>query len=1030
MLNYVGLSRKNLLYMIQTMNIIEKRQPSEICWESVAEETGVSVDKCKRRWRQIRSDYIANRNAPNFPMAEELAFLNAHLPASSELSTVGEKDTSKKDNESERDSKSKSKEPSVELSYKEEEFEDTEAVEEQPLSKLKQTTLSQKQTESEQDKIKPKDKKVEQKKEAKNKRKYSEYYEKEEEHEAEDKKEAAKLEQPQRLRLDSNKSEFFIKQSSKTTPNCLIIGKKQPTEDATTEPPQLADDHFDSMADESPDETASVGGGRRLRRGPARKQLPIQKTVSEQRITRLSRRKSLSVAAALRLRSSTSPVKMTPLPRTIATSPKAAKVGQPAAATAAAAAPSRDDIFPRPRAAPPAVVMARRPGQQLTQSPLQISSPTPSSSQSPAQPSTTAASATAPLMRQIIKPRPVPGTRPTVPAPIAAKRFAVPTVTAPRAPPPHSLHNDPLKLPPASKGATSSSPPQQQRLVSSSNTLVISTTSYPTASSNTTTMSSSSGTSSSIGSGSNTGLTTSITASAIASTTTLVKRLEKCSQTDTADVFSDDYFLDMVRPQMREMNSRQKMRFKQKIFNALMETFDDATDFPDSGDLQHFNINTPSGYENVSDVELRLMRELVSIVSAAKHTPETTSTVATALILPTVAKNATPVAAKPQGAVAAASPAATASSAKPNLDEKRMYRIMPMANGVKVPMTMLRQDSIDSNSSTARSTPGIATVTGAAAAAARAKFVIPAKSPRILDPLTTLLTTVPQAGNANKVTAAAATVTTGKDPMLVRQMGRRYSICGGVGPSATLANSQTAAASVGAVNGSLEAMLKRRLPNVTQSMVPPQQRPRYSQSPTGHIAPGNSLLVRRAAVAGAQKQVSPQGGMPLTQKSPQLSGNTGFNSFATPTTLQRVTSPQKRGMVIANVKGQGQQQAKSSVAAVRAAAPLGQIKSTSSPNVANLLSDSRPNMSNPAQRPPAPAQTSQATTAIAIQSQPHSQPAKAAAVAAAAAAAKTAAAAEQREETQTAGIIAADYFDMSRLKREPQDILDDDILGM
>ncbi|KAH8392602.1 hypothetical protein KR215_011350 [Drosophila sulfurigaster] len=936
-----------------------KRQPSEICWESVAAETGVSVDKCKRRWRQIRSDYIANRNAPNFLMAEELAFLNAHLPTSSELSTVGEKDTSKKDNESERDSKSKSKEPSVELSYKEEEYEDSEAVEEQPLSKLKETTLSQKQTESEQDKIKPKDKKVEQKKEAKNKRKYSEYYEKEEEREAEDKKEATKLEQPQRLRLDSNKSEFFIKQSSKTTPNCLIIGKKQPTEDATTGPPQLADDHFDPMADESADETASVGGGRRLRRGPARKQLPIQKTISEQRITRLSRRKSLSVAAALRLRSSTSPVKMTPLPRTITTSPKAAKVGQPAAATAAAAATSRDDIFPRPRAAPPAVVMARRPGQQLTQSPLQISSPTPSSSQSPAQPSSTAASATAPLMRQIIKPRPVPGTHPTAPAPIAAKRFAVPTVTAPRAPPPHSLHNDPLKLPPASKGATSSSPPQQQRLVSSSNTLVISTTSYPTASSNTTTMSSSSGTSSSISSGTNTVLTTSITASAIASTTTLVKRLEKCSQTDTADVFSDDYFLDMVRPQMREMNSRQKMRFKQKIFNALMETFDDATDFPDSGDLQHFNINTPSGYENVSDVELRLMRELVSIVSAAKHTPETTSTVATALILPTVAKSgAIAKAAKPQGAVAAASPAATSSTAKPNLDEKRMYRIMPMANGVKVPMTMLRQDSIDSNSSTSRSTPGIATVTGAAAAAARAKFVIPAKSPRIQDPLTTLLSTVPQVGNANKVTAAAAPVATGKDPMLVRQMGRRYSICGGVGPSAALANSQSAAASVGAVvspmNGSLEALLKRRLPNVSQSMVPPQQRPRYTQSPTGHISPGNSLLVRRAAVAGAQKQMSPQGGMPLTQKSPQLSGNTGFNSFATPTTLQRVTSPQKRGMVIANVKGQGQQQAKSS----------------------------------------------------------------------------TAAAAEQREETQMAGIIAADYFDMSRLKREPQDILDDDILGM
>ncbi|XP_062140486.1 uncharacterized protein LOC133848809 [Drosophila sulfurigaster albostrigata] len=126
-----------------------------------------------------------------------------------------------------------------------------------------------------------------------------------------------------------------------------------------------------------------------------------------------------------------------------------------------------------------------------------------------------------------------------------------------------------------------------------------------------------------------------------------------------------------------------------KIFNAIIETFDDATDFLDSGHLQHFNINTPSGYKNIS---------------AAKHTPETTSTVATALTLPTVAKGgATAKAAKRQGSVAAASPAKRIWRVKPmgKLKLKLYVRTAAAANSIasnSIDTNSIASNSIDSNS--------------------------------------------------------------------------------------------------------------------------------------------------------------------------------------------------------------------------------------------------------------------------------------------------------------------------------------------
>ncbi|XP_043068712.1 uncharacterized protein [Drosophila bipectinata] len=90
--------------------------------------------------------------------------------------------------------------------------------------------------------------------------------------------------------------------------------------------------------------------------------------------------------------------------------------------------------------------------------------------------------------------------------------------------------------------------------------------------------------------------------------------------TESQELNTDEKFLEMIKPQMTEMNPRQKMMFKKKVFQSLIETFDDATDFPESGELCFSDINTLSGFELVSDPELQLFRELVSLVSAAKVT--------------------------------------------------------------------------------------------------------------------------------------------------------------------------------------------------------------------------------------------------------------------------------------------------------------------------------------------------------------------------------------------------------------------------
>lgn len=85
----------------------------------------------------------------------------------------------------------------------------------------------------------------------------------------------------------------------------------------------------------------------------------------------------------------------------------------------------------------------------------------------------------------------------------------------------------------------------------------------------------------------------------------------------------DEMFLNSVKVQLAQMNGRQKLNFKSKVFRSLMEVFDDVNDFPQNPVIvkQH-NKEPPPLLVNTTTGELRLMRELVSLVQAAKSTPE------------------------------------------------------------------------------------------------------------------------------------------------------------------------------------------------------------------------------------------------------------------------------------------------------------------------------------------------------------------------------------------------------------------------
>ncbi|XP_017123050.1 mucin-5AC [Drosophila elegans] len=1021
-----------------------KRLPSENSWDMVASEVGEPVEKCKRRWRQLRNDYTrwcnadANRRRSgqrrvSYPLADELRFLDRHLNLADDERSV----SSDKDRDSNRDSESRDQlQQQPQVSLKREAAPAKKPVRQgKPISKLTEEVVTSEingvkvQTEEGSPK-----QELDEAEEPEKVPELDSFLQSDNEgDECEDEEHLEQLEgfdfdleqeQEQESSPDkslatdnadspASQSEFFIKQSN--DPHLLIIGKKNSTSASVGEPEgedsnsgdPLEEEDGEAMED-SADE--SVGAGergsaasdtaispsgrlRRLRRAVRSslssagiKDLPIQKPGLGQRLTRLQRRKSMSLAAVHSVRSATSPVKMTPVPRSQPINKP------PSGHVQIKKVNPRDDIFPRP--SPPAASQNQNQTQNQNQNQTKTPRPsTPAGSQNQNQNQNQTKN------QQLIYPKSDAVIAiPQVPAPPPQRRSVgrppkkIQFIQRMVVPQPRPQSPVPTKVLTISKpssasvnGGTSGGSNTANKSTSSASTMTkvsntlkspdnITVMSYSPSSTSTT--SSAKTTSSPSGTVMTAVPTTSTAGSSIAVPPyiTLLKRVERSTQTDSPSIFSDDHFLEMIKPQMREMNPRQKMHFKQKVFQALMETFDDATDFPAAGELQHFNINTPSGFEHVSDPELRLVRELVSMVSAAKVTvlkptggeaaPARSPVVSDVLRgpRPNVPRHVIQRVYKPGTGLEIAGNSAGGAG-----QEKKMYRILQMSgkpNGnLSASLENLRKESVDSNHSAVR-----VAQTHNPVASPKGATIVSAVRPQGLNNLF---------GQANAVQPAK-----GGPPVKVRAMSRRYSVCGSGGNPA---NAPPASAQVPANGSSLNsnlspmeaAMLKRRLMAPAQGMVPPSQRPRYSAVAAGQMGAvphGSSLLVRKSvgSIPGNQKLASPTGGVSTPQKTPQIASVQGaaFNDFVHPkaaatssastSTSSEGSSPSsalKRSLVVANTKTSFQ----------------------------DLLQQS----SQPLQR-------------------------------------------KKKEFSETAATIAADDFSLASLKREPVDHIDDqdDILGM
>ncbi|XP_030386350.1 uncharacterized protein LOC115633106 isoform X2 [Scaptodrosophila lebanonensis] len=481
-------------------------------------------------------------------------------------------------------------------------------------------------------------------------------------------------------------------------------------------------------------------------------------------------------------------------------------------------------------------------------------------------------------------------------------------------------------------------------------------------------------------------------------------RQDCATQYENMDIFSDEHFLEIVRPQMAEMNARQKLKFKQKILQSLMETFDDATDFPNAGEVQHFNINTPSNFEHVTDPELRLVRELAALVSAAKfsaglsHSPPASVQLRSRTgeeisvprhILQRICKQ----------------PGTAAVTAIAESQDKRFYRILQMpgpkaggaanGNGASGAATSPGAPVIGQRSANAAegASPAAGGGTAFAVPAARITTVSKAQDTNVVgnvtgSPLSALFGNNPNANaiNKNSTTPTGTPIAGGSaatSANTIRQMNRRYSICGTGGPVHARVLHKP---SPGILNEFDNAsLLKRRMMSPGQAAVP-QQRPRYSNTasanPTNGVA-GQNPLVRansKQSIGTNNRQPSPS-----SIKTPQIASvASGEQVFTKPQARTIEISPQKRpNLVVANPKGG---------TTVTARPNNSKSLASRAQTLNQLLGEIRKTV---------PQKTSNTMSGVCGKQQ------------------------------ETAATIAADNFSLASLKREPQDIDDnDDILGM
>ncbi|XP_017022923.1 mucin-17 isoform X2 [Drosophila kikkawai] len=1003
-----------------------------------------NLEKCKRRWRQLRNDYTRWLNADasrrrlgqrRFPysLADDFSFLDPHLNLADEERSGSERDRdSNRDSESRdnttaslkgdaaRDDKSVNEESLVAQLLGEEDPSTKDSENDKPKEKPKQEkpikkSAQEKSVEKELDEVEEPQKSLEEDSFLQSDQEGDEPIEEEHLEQLDDFEFGEEEELMQEKEKDSSEntedspasqSEFFIKQNKE--PHLLIIGKKNSTLSSGEAPEAEADDlnqgdPLEDSMEESIDETAAKTLSRRdSAQSPSRrlrriKTVPLKKPTQVPRVTRFQRTKVMTMAAAQSMRSSTSPVKLTPVPRPGGTKSVQVKPSS---------VPLKDGLFSRPEMpSGEGKQGANRQGLTPSQSqrPPVMRRLTTTGSSRPGM--ITSGHDTPPkrgrppkVMHRLVG-RPIRKPSPSTPKVLPINKPSSPTVT-PGTNMAHKASNPATNTPgnltkrvPNPTATTATIVKPLENLSVRNYSPISSTDSSPGISK------------SSLSGVATTSTNVASTNSVATKTPSLLKRCERTTQTDSPDIFSDEHFLDMIKPQMKEMNPRQKMHFKKKVFQALMETFDDATDFPEAGELQHFNINTPSGFEHVTSPELRLIRELVSLVSAAKVSargqplPQAKPSSQAPPLKEGFSYAAVPSSDSPRGLqtlsiprhlvqrVYKPSPGAEStpnSAAAPGGGEKKMYRFLQSTNGkpngkISASLEDLRKDSVDSDRSMVSSTN------------------VPPASPK---GATVVAAVRPQGSTMNSLFGSSGNVTAVRaGPSLkARAMARRYSTCNN-----QITNSIPISQTLGypsSLNTNLTPMeanaLKRRLMGAAQPMVPPTQRPRYSGGPGVQqiVTPqGNSLLVRRPAgpSPGAQKQqLSPTGGVVLTpQKTPQITNVQGaaFKDFVQPkpTSAASPASSASSTSSASPAAGEGTPQS------------MALKRSLVVANAKNSLLVEKP-VNKPQQQ----------------QQQPQVQ--------------KT----NPRYSSMTAATIAADDFSLASLKREPVDHMDDhdDILGM
>ncbi|XP_017109537.2 mucin-17 [Drosophila bipectinata] len=926
----------------RTSDNYRKRLPCENSWDIVASETGESVNNCKRQWRQLRNSYTRYVNLSSqrkrngqrrlsYPLAEELKFLDPHLHLADDGSDL-ERDSESRDTSLDRthrahvitadkapeDIRSRQDREKVVSQTKKTavENQDKGAAKENSLEKV----LEKPDTVTTTDNFLTSDTEAEVNVEENSEAELTGFgFNSEASFQEPQTATSEKPSEGDSVESPASQSEFFIKQNN--DPHLLIIGKKRANiaMDDSRDPLDGSDD--DSLP--SPSRRAR----RPIRASMSIKDMPIRRSEMGQRLTRLQRRKSLG---GVLQRNSPSPVKLSPVPRTSLPN----KQGPVMVKTIAS---SRDDIFPRP--APLENVLQKRGVgrpkkvmQPLTQRMKDLmdqhQSQSPTSS---AQPSISVQ----PKSAMVSKTNTSGGT-------ITPSSMSISSTTNQKTP-------ENVTMVTFSPITTTISPPVSSPNSQASNTSV-GTVLTPMV-----------------------GINSTATPLAVQPYKTLTKRCERSSQTESQELNTDEKFLEMIKPQMMEMNPRQKMMFKKKVFQSLMETFDDATDFPEAGELQHFNINTPSGFEHVSDPELRLVRELVSLVCAAKVTsrqpsprepsPSASPASAGGKTAPSEVPRQTRVMPrqmvqrliKPGSSVeVTTTPIMTGPG-----HEKKLYRILQM-NGKPNGYISASLDELRPRESSESGTSGAIKVVHPTVVSPRATSVVAAVRPQG----STMNTFFGQPPSVSAIKAA--------QPGKVR-MSRRYSVCGNTPPVPPSGQMPANASSLNSNLNPMEAaILKRRLIAPTQGMVPPSQRPRYS----GQLGSpnGNSLLVRKplgGSVSGINKQLSPISGSSAPTKTPQITNVQGsaFNDFVQP------ASKASTGSSVPSSPGVGD--VSSPKAAMKRSMVVASTKNT--------------------------VQTEQQTSSRQSRS----------------------------DSTETAATIAADDFSLGSLKREPLDHLDDqDILGI